>query len=269
MSDEWTQLFDGSTLDGWFMTPRLLDATRDETTAYNDSASAHPAVWSVEDGAIVGRQDPRVSGWGGYLVSERQFGSFELTLEMKPDWPADTGVMIRSLVNPAVGIQVLVDHRRSGSIGGFYGNGVGGFHAIPFTITSTLGTDGHPNGLAEEDPNVSLEPATYLKRDLLRRSANGSSEFFRRWKWQDWNQLRVRCVGEVPRISTWVNGVFVAEIDTATIDYPGYDALEAWRTLGAAGHIAFEVHDNDPAMGHDRWGSGAACRWRDIRLRHL
>ena len=36
---------------------------------------------------------------------------------MNPDWPADTGVMIRRRPDSWAGFQVLVDHRKSGSIG--------------------------------------------------------------------------------------------------------------------------------------------------------
>ena len=83
--------------DMWPGGPTVHEAYPEVVAAdYNDRAAEHPAVWTVEDGAIVGRQDSPGSGWGGYLVSERTFGDFELLLEAKPDWPADTGVMVRS-----------------------------------------------------------------------------------------------------------------------------------------------------------------------------
>jgi hypothetical protein len=39
--------------------------------------------------------------------------------------------------------------------------------------------------------------------------------------------------------------------------------------LGNRGHIAFEVHDNDATFGEARWGTGAQCRWRNIRIKDL
>jgi len=39
--------------------------------------------------------------------------------------------------------------------------------------------------------------------------------------------------------------------------------------LSRRGHIALEVHDNDPVLGQDRWGLGARCRWRNIRIKEL
>ncbi|MCJ1675554.1 MULTISPECIES: DUF1080 domain-containing protein [unclassified Rathayibacter] len=272
-------LFDGSSLDGWFAAPRsygtvrpggptVLEAIPGFPADYNERAAEHPAVWSVEDGAIVGRQDPTTPGWGGYLVSESSFGDFELELEMRPDWPADTGVMIRRQRDSWEGLQVLVDHRPGGSIGGFYGNGIGGFHGVPFAVDVERDAAGTPIGLREDDPAQSREPVTPEKRALLSRSSS-IAPFLRSWRFDDWNTLRIRCVGERPVVTSWINGHLVASLDTATMHHPGYDPDAVWGLLGPAGHIAFEVHDNDPGLGDDRWGPGAACRWRNIRLREL
>jgi hypothetical protein len=276
---EWTPLFDGKTLDGWFAAPRtygtvspggphVLEIASWLPPDYNERAAEHPAVWTVEDGAIVGRQDPDAPGWGGYLVSERAYGDFELELELKPDWPADTGVMIRRQRDSWEGFQVLVDHRKSGSIGGFFGNGIGSFHGVPFALDVAVDAAGEPIGLVEEDPATTLEPLLPEKRAMLRR-AGTAEEFLAAWRWADWNRLRIRCVGARPLVTTWVNGVLVAEADAATFAYPGYDAEAVWSFLGSRGHLALEVHDNDERMGDSRWGPGAACRWRDLRIREL
>jgi hypothetical protein len=66
-----------------------------------------------------------------------------------------------------------------------------------------------------------------------------------------------------------VNDVLVAEVDCSSFTYPGYEAGTVWNHLEERGHLAFEVHDNDPRMGEERWGRGAACRWRDVRIRKL
>ncbi|GAA1917629.1 DUF1080 domain-containing protein [Microbacterium aoyamense] len=272
-------LFDGHSLTGWFAAPRIYGTVRpdgpdvlDVLTAlprdYNTVAARHPAVWTVEDGAIVGRQPEDAPGWGGYLVSERTFSSFELELEMKPDWPADTGVMIRRQRDTWEGFQVLVDHRQSGSIGGFYGNGIGGFHGVPFNIAARLDAAGNPVGLVEDDPATTAEPITAAKRAMLTRAADASG-FLAAWRWGDWNHLRIRCEGTPPTVTTWVNDVLIAEVDSSAIVWPGYDPESVWSLLGERGHIAFEVHDNDPGMGHARWGRGAACRWRNIRIREI
>ena len=278
-TESWRELFDGRTLTGWHTRPRVYgtmwpggpnvhEVASWVPADYNDAATAHPAIWSVENAMIVGRQDPGHPGWGGYLVSDDTFGDFELELQMWPDWPADTGVMLRRKDLTWEGFQVLVDHRKSGSIGGFFGNGVGSFHAVPFVVDVECDEAGRPVGLIEEDPSTSQEPMTREKQALLRRTGD-VGEFLAAWSWAGWNHLHVRCMGAKPVITTWVNGVFVAEIDLGAMRHPDYDADEVLEVLGPRGHLALEVHDNDPVFGDSRWGPGASCRWRDIRIRTL
>jgi hypothetical protein len=70
-------------------------------------------------------------------------------------------------------------------------------------------------------------------------------------------------------ITTWINGLKIAELDTATLESPNYDPDAVFDVLGDSGHIALEVHDNDAMFGEARWGVGAQCRWRNIRINHL
>lgn len=272
-------LFDGVSLTGWSAIPRhygqlypggpgVLDVNTDFPRDYNSHADAHPAAWSVEDGAIVGRQQPEGSGYGGYLISDRDYGDFELRLEANPDWPADTGIMVRRLRDSWEGLQVLIDHRQSGSIGGFYGNGIGGFHAVPFALDARRAPDGTPIGLQLDDPATSVEPFTPEKRAMLTKSAD-ADEFLAAWRWGDWNEFRIRCVGAPVLTTVWVNDLLVAEIDLAQLQAPHYDPDAVLGVLGGRGHIAFEVHDNDPLLGRDRWAPSARCRWRRIRIKEL
>ncbi len=274
-----TPLFDGRTLEGWYAVPRsygtmwpggptVRSVIPELPADYEKQAEAHPAHWEVVGGAIEGFQDPDTPGYGGYLVSEKTYADFELVLEMNPDWPADTGVMIRRRPDSWAGFQVLVDHRKSGSIGGFFGNGTGGFHAVPFVLDATYDADGRPIGLQLEDPATTTEPMTPDKPALLTRRGD-PDDFLARWRFGDWNRLRIRCVGAKPMITSWVNDALVAEIDLASVDHPNYDPEAVAADLGRAGHIALEVHDNDPHIGEARWGRGARCRWRDIAIKEL
>src|SRR4051812_450558 len=106
LEPEFTPLFDGSTLAGWTAIPRIygrrypggpdvLEVITSCPADYNGNAEAHPAAWTVENGEIVGRQQPPGSGYGGYLRTDQAFGDVELRFEANPDWPADTGVMVR------------------------------------------------------------------------------------------------------------------------------------------------------------------------------
>ena len=270
-SDSSVRLFDGATLNGWHATPRLPVPVApgypepDTSSEHYARAAASHGRWFVEDGAIVGGQNPSGSGLGAYLVTDDSFGDFELSFEVKPDWPADTGILVRTTEDGLRGFQILIDHRRSGGIGGFYGNGIGGFHALAFNVDVERDADGAPVGLVVEDPEATLEPITPDKVGLLSYAAP-AAEFQRVWRWNDFNHFRIRCVGTHPVLTTWVNGVKLYELDTATITHPRYDREAVAALLGSAGHIALEVHDNDPKMGRDRWGENSVVRWRNLEL---
>lgn len=277
--DGFRPLFDGSSLKGWKVVPRtyglvypggptvqeLFDSMGVQPPAEPEK---HPAHWFVEGGVLIGEQEAPGSGYGGYLVSEEAFGDFELIVEMRPDWPADTGVMLRRRPDSWEGFQVLVDHRQSGGIGGFYGNGLAGFSAVPFAVDVARDEAGRPIGLIADDPATSVEPATEEKRARLKYAAD-VDEFLKVWRWNKWNELRIRCVGDLPVITTWINGLKIAELDAATLSSPNYDPKAVLDVLGSRGHIALEVHDNDEVFGEARWGKGAQCRWRNIRIKEL
>jgi hypothetical protein len=70
---EWTPLFNGEDLSGW--------------KAEGDAA------WTIERGAIVGRQGP--DGAAGDLLTESEFDDFELLVTYKMRWPGNSGVWFR------------------------------------------------------------------------------------------------------------------------------------------------------------------------------
>jgi hypothetical protein len=66
-------LFDGKTLEGW--------------------RAEGNAAWTVQDGAIVGRQGPNNSA--GDLYTKGEWADFELECEFKVVWPANSGIWFR------------------------------------------------------------------------------------------------------------------------------------------------------------------------------
>lgn len=66
-------LFDGKTLDGW--------------------RAEGNASWSIEEGAIVGRQGPDRAA--GDLFTEQQWSDFELEAEWWMHWPGNSGIWFR------------------------------------------------------------------------------------------------------------------------------------------------------------------------------
>jgi hypothetical protein len=252
--DGFRPLFDGVSLKGWKRSPRSLQ---------------QPSLgqWTVENGVITGGQDPPGSGIGSYLVSEETFADFELQIEARPDWPADTGVLVRTNAQGNVGFQILIDHRPHGGIGGFYGNGLAAFHAWAYSFTGEKDANGR---LVKLIPGPPAEPSrnnTTVPLDF----AAPVETFLRVWKVGDWNLFRIRSVGAVPHLTTWINGEKIAELDTAKMQAKGWDPSTLVEKLGRAGHIALEVHSNganDP-LGKDRWAPGAVCRWRNISIKEL
>jgi acetyl esterase/lipase len=272
-------LFDGKTLKGWKAMPRPQGAkaaggkkdkaSDPERESFYEKSLKSRGKWTVQDGVLIGEQDPPGSGLGGYLVSEEAFGDFELLIDAKPDWSVDTGVLVRTTPGGNVGHQILIDHRRSGGIGGFYGNGLGNFHALAFTVDAVLDA-GKPVGLKVEDPRTSLVPVTEDKRRLLSYAAT-PEQFLKAWKFGQWNTFRIRCTGDLPHLTTWINGVKIAELDTDKTELPNFDKKAVLERLGRKGHISLEVHSNGPndRLGKDRWAPGAVCRWRRIYIKEL
>ncbi len=101
----WVELFDGSSLEGWVTRGGRYDGD---------------ARWTVEEGAIVGREGP--SGEGGLLYTARPYTSFELELETLVEYPFDSGVFLR-MAPVGKGLQVTLDHRPGGEIGAIYADG--------------------------------------------------------------------------------------------------------------------------------------------------
>ncbi len=110
-AQNWTNLFDGKTLNGW---KRL----------------AGTAEYKVEDGTIVGTT---VFGSGNtFLVTEKEYGDFALEMDIRiDDTTANSGVQVRSHYNPAghegkglvYGCQLEIDPSSRRWAGGIYDEG--------------------------------------------------------------------------------------------------------------------------------------------------
>lgn len=83
----WELLFDGSTLNGW--------------KRYNHDTIG--PLWSVKDNAIVCASegpDKETNASGGSLMTVRQFGNFELSLEWKLSPDGNSGVLYHVIEKP-------------------------------------------------------------------------------------------------------------------------------------------------------------------------
>ena len=239
-ADGWIELFDGKTLAGWHKNPMKIG----HGTGGN---------WQVESGAITGEQDPPGSGNGGILLTDRKFGDFELSLDIKPDWGICSGLFLRGNDRGQC-FQMMVDYHDAGNVGQIYGEGLGGFAARTFDINGKLDgsklvgftTDKHLTA-AEVGLVSACTPAAWVKA----------------WKIDDWNAVRVVVRGKYAHISTTINDLAVCEFDGSTSMAKSYDKDQVVEQLGAAGSIAVQVH------GGKNWPTGAKCRWKNIRIREL
>jgi hypothetical protein len=245
-------LFDGVSLNGW-------------SRQIREAAMPGLGVWTAQSGMIIGGQNrPTI---GSYLVTDATFSDFEIELEARPDWRTDTGVYVRTNAQGNVGFQACIDYRPHGSIGGYYGNGIGGFHACNYCFTGKVDSEGNLTELLPEKPSEPLDTTHHVPLDY----AVPSAQFVRNWNYRGWNHFRIRSVGAVPTLTTWINGLKVSQLDTAKMKAPDWDPAKVDSLVGRAGHIALEVHGNRPTdwLGNDRWYPGNVCRWRNIYIKDL
>ena len=105
-------LFDGKSLAGWdyFLV---------------DSDVKMEDVWSVQDGILVCKGDPR-----GHLHTEKDYESFRLVVEWRwPEEPGNSGVLMRMTGDPAMlpnSVEAQLQSGNAGDMYGFQGFKIGG-----------------------------------------------------------------------------------------------------------------------------------------------
>ena len=114
--------------------------------------------------------------------------------------------------------QVMIDYLEGGSVGGVYGEGL-------------LGVD---------------------KGERVNR------DWAKHWKKGEWNALRARIEGDVPRIRVWLNEVQL-------IDWT--DSANHAKDGATEGMIALQMHFSNE--GTPRWKDGGFHRYRNVAVREL
>jgi len=245
---EFKSLFNGKNLEGWH--------TNVEEISHGDGGR-----WQVENGIITGQQDPPGSGNGGILMTDQEYGDFELLVEAAPDWGICSGIFLRTNSKGEC-FQVYLDYRENGNIGYISTETPTGEDRMfirPYNFFSEGDEEGEVDRLVTKpDPrDIAWDP------EYLEYSAT-PGEAIEAWNIGGWNTIRIRCVGKYPRISTWINYTKIAEFDGTTRPHPRYDREEMFRKLDRKGSIALQVHG-----GTDLWEEGAKCRWNNIKVRSL
>jgi len=221
-SDEgFTPIFNGKDLTGWKISAKTGHSRASKNTT--------GGKWVVEDGALVGSQD--VPGNGGIIITEKEYGDFEVALEMKNDFGPDSGLFLRS-TDTGKCYQAMIDYHAAGNLMGIYGEGLPGGkpNVRNFTFTDKV-------TVIKEDPSPFKLPVSPEKWP----------EF---WKHGEWNELRARIEGNPPKLTTWIKGVkFMEYTDTE-------------KRLSDKGGIALQVHG-----GGDY--TKQFVRYRNIRVKEI
>jgi hypothetical protein len=218
--DGFVSIFDGQSLDGWEVSAK----TGHSRTSGNKSGGK----WEVVDGAIAGSQD--VPGNGGIVITEKQYGDFEVVLEMKNDFGPDSGLFLRS-TDTGKCYQAMIDYHAGGNLMGIYGEGIGGKpHIRNFDFGQKV-TEIIPR---EAEFKLPVEPAKW-------------PEF---WKHGEWNELKARIEGNPPKVTTWIKGVKFMEFQ------------DTEKRLDDKGGIALQVHGGGDFTKE-------FVRYRNIRVREL
>ena len=174
--------------------------------------------WTVENGMLLATQVP--PGNGGILLTNKNYRDFEISLEVNPDWGCDGGLFLRSN-EKGDAYQVMVDYLPDGVVGGIYGEGLEGVGT---------GSRGDPSG----------------------------KNWPQYWKKGDWNTIRARIQGEVPRIEVWING-------NQLVDWT--DSANHLRDGATDGMIALQVHRSTPGAPDPRWVPEGYHRFRNIAVK--
>lgn len=223
----WIALFDGKTLDGWHVSAKTGHSAK--------SGFKSGGQWVVEDGAITGSQDE--PGNGGIILSDREFGDFEVVVEMRNDFGPDSGLFLRS-TEDGKAYQAMIDYHAGGNLMGIYGEGLGGRpHIRNFNFEGEV-TQVNTNPVGNPQVPFAILPDAWPAF----------------WKHGQWNELRARIVGgDKPTITTWINGVKISEWTETEARHP------------ARGRIALQVHGGGSAQDYN----GKFVRYRGVRVKEL
>lgn len=217
-----TPIFDGVTLKGWHVSPQTGHSRASKNTT--------GGKWYVENGVMLGTQD--IPGNGGIILTDRQYGDYEIILEMNNDFGPDSGLFLRS-TEDGTAFQAMIDYHSGGNLMGLYGEGKLG--AKPNLMNFKF--------LDKVTDIVELTNSP-VKLPVLPQAW----PFF--WRHGQWNEFRARIENNPPHIITWINGVKIMEWQEKEVRHP------------AQGGIALQVHGGGD---HTR----EFVRYRNIRVRQL
>lgn len=221
----WRSLFNGVDLSGWSV--QCPPGDRDQT------------YWGVVDGAIECNSVGRPGHGYVWLMSDEEFGDFELRLRFQV-FRAHAG-------NSGVQVRSRYDTSPSAPGGAWLHGPQIDIHPPSPWRTGLIydETDGVRRWIHPSLPDSSMTPdqaPPHTRRTQLLYADDDN----------EWNELRIRCIGT--RIQSWVNGNPVSDLDGAgLLD----DEIHRRHNVGLRGHLCLQLHHGDEAK----------IRFKDLRVR--
>jgi hypothetical protein len=226
-----TPIFNGRNLSGWHIS--------------RTNHHGRTPDFFVQHGMILATQSP--FGGGGILLTDKAYKNFELYMEVKPDWGNDSGIFLRSTESGAA-YQVTMDFLPNGGMGNVIAEG--GMQ-LAANAGRARGAGARAGGAGRQGGAPAGPPAP---PPGFGEGNQATAAWVKAWKRDDWNRIRVRMVGEVPRVTVWFNDIQITDFqDTANSAVGGI----------TEGPIAIQVH------GAQRWVPGGFWRWRNLGIREL
>lgn len=205
-------LFNGKDLDGWIK--------RGGTAKYH-----------IDGDAIVGSSVMNTPNT--FLCTPRNYGDFELTVELKVDDGLNSGIQIRS---------EAFDEPQEVTFKNADGKQIN--KKIPAGRVHGYQVEIDPSDRAYSG-GIYDEARRGWLNDLSGEENKAAREAFKR---NAWNQYRILAVGD--NIKTWVNGVPAADLKD---------------DMTAEGFIALQVH----GIGDNKEHEGKQVRWRNLMIREI
>ena len=219
----WTPLFNGTNLSGWVVKCQARDRGK--------------VFWKVENGALVcdsmGRKDHNYV----WLLTEKEFGDFELKLKFQvfTNSPGNSGLQFRSRFDDAAN-------------GGWLDGPQVDIHP-PAAMSWRTGliydeTREERRWISPSLKDSTMDPKFKPERHVFKYAGDGDG----------WNDLTLIARGN--HITTIVNGVVRTDWDgVGVLD----NAAHVKHRVGRAGHFALQLHSGDELL----------IRFKDIMVREL
>ncbi|MEO0416015.1 MAG: DUF1080 domain-containing protein [Verrucomicrobiota bacterium] len=209
-SEDAVEIFDGKTLKGW------------------SKSTLGSANYSVVDGTILGET---VEGSPNtFLISDAEYGDFELTFEVKVDDGLNSGVQIRSREKNEEDLKTTGKNGKPAK-------DLNRLHGPQVEIEKSPGQSGYIYGEATGRGWISPEP----------QEKGHSHEFIKNGEWNTY-----KIVAKGATISTWINGNHVTDLTD-----------EAIYESHPKGKIGLQVHGIKKGTGPFK------AQWRNIKIKAL